>query len=139
MPTPSPRRPTRASLSLAGGCLLVLTLLVSSGIATHASEAGAKGSPAQNPGVPQPSFPSPSRFPSPSETNPAPLTPKQQRAILKANYAKMKQDADELAALAKSLQQDLDKSNENVLSLDVVEKADKIEKLAKKIKGTALE
>lgn len=71
--------------------------------------------------------------------NPSPLTPKQQREILKANYAKMKQDADELATLAKSLQEDLNKSNANVLSLDVVDKADKIEKLAKKIKSSALQ
>jgi len=75
---------------------------------------------------------------SPSDTNPAPLTPKQQRALLKSNYTKMKEDADELAALAKSLQEELNKSNENVLSLDVVEKADKIEKLAKRIRNAAV-
>jgi len=72
------------------------------------------------------------------DMNPSPLTTKQRRALLKANYTKMKQDADELADLAKSLQDELNKSNENVLSLDVVEKADKIEKLAKKIKNTAV-
>ena len=49
----------------------------------------------------------------------------------------MKRDADELADLAKSLQEDLNKSNQNVFSLGVVDKADKIEKLAKRIKGTA--
>jgi cellobiose phosphorylase len=57
--------------------------------------------------------------------------------LLKDNFEKMKRDADELADLAKSLQEDLNKSNENVFSLGVVDKADKIEKLAKKIKGTA--
>ncbi len=49
----------------------------------------------------------------------------------------MKEDAKELAALATSLQGDLDKSNVNVLSLQVVEKAEKIEKLAKRIKSNA--
>jgi hypothetical protein len=49
----------------------------------------------------------------------------------------MKRDADELASLAKSLQDDLNKSNEHVLSLQIVEKSDKIEKLARRIKSVA--
>ena len=67
----------------------------------------------------------------------SPLTKKQQQELLKSNFEKLKRDADELAALAKSLQQDLDKSNENVLSLKVLDRAEKIEKLAKKIKSEA--
>ena len=57
--------------------------------------------------------------------------------ILKANFEKMKHDAGELADLAKALQQELNKSNENVLSVDVVEKADKIDKLARRINRAA--
>jgi hypothetical protein len=57
--------------------------------------------------------------------------------MLKANFDRMKRDAKELADLAKDLQEQLDKSNENVLSLGIVDKADKIEKLARKIKSTA--
>jgi N-acetylglucosamine kinase-like BadF-type ATPase len=49
----------------------------------------------------------------------------------------MKHDAGELTDLAKALQQELNKSNENILSLDIVEKAAKIEKLAKRIKESA--
>jgi hypothetical protein len=56
---------------------------------------------------------------------------------MKANFEKMKRDAGELADLAKALQQELNKSNENILSVDIFEKADKIEKLARKIKGAA--
>ena len=67
----------------------------------------------------------------------ASLSGKQKRDLLKADLEKMKRDAGELAGLAKALQEELNKSNENMLSLDVVEKADKIEKLAKKIKGSA--
>ena len=67
----------------------------------------------------------------------SPLSEKQKRNLLKANFEKMKHDAGELADLAKALQEELNKSNENILSLDIVDKADKIEKLAKKIKGTA--
>jgi len=66
-----------------------------------------------------------------------PLSDKQKREMLKANFDKMKRDAKELADLAKDLQDQLDKSNENVLSLGIVDKADKIEKLARKIKSTA--
>jgi hypothetical protein len=65
------------------------------------------------------------------------LSPKQKRELLKSNFEKMKQDADELADLAKSLQDELNKSSEHVLSLQVVEKAEKIEKLAHRIKSTA--
>jgi hypothetical protein len=65
------------------------------------------------------------------------LSPRQKREIAKSRFEKMKQDADDLAALAKSLQEALEKSNQNVFSLQVVEKAEKIEKLARKIKGEA--
>jgi len=73
------------------------------------------------------------------DMSPPALTPKQQREVLKSKYEKMKQEATELSGLAKSLEQDLDKSNSDVLSLTVVDKADKIEKLAKKIKSEAVQ
>jgi hypothetical protein len=65
------------------------------------------------------------------------LSAKQKQGLLKNNFERMKRDADELATLAKSLQDDLNKSNEHVLSLQIVEKADKIEKLARRIKSVA--
>lgn len=65
------------------------------------------------------------------------ITPKQRREMMKASFEKMKRDAEELASLAKALQEELEKASENVLSLRIVEKAEKIEKLAKRIKGTA--
>jgi hypothetical protein len=72
-----------------------------------------------------------------TEESPSPLSQKQKKDLLKSNFEKMKHDAGELADLAKALQEELNKSNENVLSLDIVDKADKIEKLARRIKGTA--
>ena len=66
-----------------------------------------------------------------------PLSEKQKRDLMKSNFEKMKRDAKDLADLAKALQDELDKSNENILSLNIVDKADKIEKLARRIKGTA--
>jgi hypothetical protein len=80
------------------------------------------------------SFP---RAQSNGESSQSSLSEKQKRTLLKANFEKMKRDAGELADLAKALQEELNKSNENILSLDIVDKTDKIEKLAKKIKGTA--
>lgn len=65
------------------------------------------------------------------------LVRKQRKELLRQNFEKTKRDAEELASLAKALQDDLAKSNENVLSLTVVDKAEKIEKLAKRIKNTA--
>jgi hypothetical protein len=72
----------------------------------------------------------------PSEPAP-PLSVKQKQELLKSNFENMKKNTEELLELAKSLQKELDKSNQNVLSLQVVVKAEKIERLAKKIKSTA--
>jgi hypothetical protein len=66
-----------------------------------------------------------------------PLSRKQRRDIQKMRFEKMKKDAGELASLADSLKNDVDKSNEDILSLKIVEKAEKIEKLAKRIKDSA--
>ncbi len=76
--------------------------------------------------------------PIPIEEPPSgPSSQKQREILLKSKFEQMKRDADQLEALAKSLQEDLSKSNENVLSLKVVNKAAKIERLAKKIKDAA--
>lgn len=48
--------------------------------------------------------------------------------------ASLKADTDKLLKLAVELKAYVDKSNENVLSLDVVKKADEIEKLAHSVK-----
>ncbi len=55
----------------------------------------------------------------------------------KANLARqagLKADTDKLLKLAQELKDSVDKSNENVLSLDVLKKADEIEKLAHSVK-----
>jgi nitric oxide reductase activation protein len=44
------------------------------------------------------------------------------------------QDTDKLLALAKELKEEVDKSDKNTLSVDVVKKAGEIEKLAKSVK-----
>ncbi|HEV2424978.1 MAG TPA: hypothetical protein VGZ29_09135 [Terriglobia bacterium] len=133
--------PIRPIVPLLGGWFLVLALFASGTSATCQPRPRWGADPATSQAGTRPGFPPQpqSQPPSLQPENPSPLTPKQQRAVLKANYAKMKQEAGELAMLAKSLQDELNKSNENVLSLDVVDKADKIEKLAKKIKSAAIQ
>ena len=75
--------------------------------------------------------------PSESELPPVVVTHKQQEEMLQSNFEKMKLDAAELTVLARSLQEELEKSNEHILSMKIVEKAQKIEGLAKKIAKTA--
>jgi len=48
--------------------------------------------------------------------------------------AALKSDTDKLFRLAEELKNSVDKSNANVLSLDVVKKAEEIEKLAHSVK-----
>jgi len=117
--------------------LFVLGMCLSTPLQPAAVVPGAISLPA----VDAPQAPIPLKAQEPSSTQEeepaAQITRKQKRDLLKQNFEKMKRDAEELAALAKALQEDLDKSNENLLSLQVVNKAEKIEKLAKRIKSTA--
>jgi len=46
----------------------------------------------------------------------------------------IKKDTDQLLELATELKQYVDKTNENIISLDVIKKAEQIEKLAKNVK-----
>jgi hypothetical protein len=52
----------------------------------------------------------------------------------KERVAALKSDTDKLLKLSVELKAYVDKSDENVLSLDVIRKADEIEKLAKSVK-----
>src|SRR6185437_1915370 len=61
----------------------------------------------------------------------------QQRQIKARNLQRqqeIKSDTDRLFQLATELKAAVDKTNENMLSLDVVRKADEVEKLAKRVK-----
>jgi hypothetical protein len=73
----------------------------------------------------------------------SPWVVQQKREIAKkqneARQQDIKKDTDKLLALATELKQYVDKTNENILSMDVVKKAEEIEKLAhavrEKMKG----
>ncbi len=85
---------------------------------------------AQNP---PPKFPPRQR---PPDLEPAPKP--DMRAVLKANQKDLQKDVDRLAELARELKKEVDKTDASeVLSLNVVRKAEEIEKLAKHVKTLA--
>ena len=57
-----------------------------------------------------------------------------ERKLNKKRQQDLKRDTDKLLDLATELKKYVDKSNENVLSLDVLRKCEEIEKLAKSVK-----
>ncbi len=58
-----------------------------------------------------------------------------EEAILKADYEQNVREARELTALAKSIELDFDKNDQNVLSLGLLKKLDDVEKITKRIRG----
>ena len=56
------------------------------------------------------------------------------KALNKERQQKLKNDTDKLLQLATELKEYVDKTNENVLSLDVIKKTEEIEKLAKSVR-----
>lgn len=62
------------------------------------------------------------------------LTADMAKKAAKDRAAALKSDADRLLKLSAELKQFVDKSDENVLSLDVIKKAEEIEKLARSVK-----
>jgi hypothetical protein len=62
------------------------------------------------------------------------ITSDMAKKAAKERVAALKHDTDKLLRLSVELKQFVDKSDENVLSLDVVKKAEEIEKLARSVK-----
>lgn len=130
---------SRGKPRLPGAVLFLLTSGIVAGtvpLVVSSSAARPAAAPQAMQGLPPPPAP---RMPAPSGPQDSldPLTSKQKRNLKKYRFNQMKEHADELAGLANSLQEDLGNSNENVLSLEIIEKASKIEKLAKKIRAEA--
>ncbi|HEX3741714.1 MAG TPA: hypothetical protein VHV29_18595 [Terriglobales bacterium] len=83
--------------------------------------------------------PVPPRLDLPQQDESGPSIPPniQKEMQKKANeqrQAELKRDADKLLKLSTELKEYVDKSNQNILSLDVIKKADEIEKLAHNVK-----
>lgn len=79
----------------------------------------------------------PQENPAPPIDLPRSMERKQKKELVKLKFENMKHDADELVTLSKSLQQEIQNSNQNVMSLKIVQDAEQIEKLARKIRNTA--
>jgi hypothetical protein len=72
---------------------------------------------------------------SPTISTGPPLNRKQKDALVMDNFKKTKDDVARLSNLVRSLQQAINRSNANILSVSIVKQAGKIEKLARKIKA----
>jgi hypothetical protein len=74
----------------------------------------------------------------PANSDDTGLSPDQRQDLQKKfnlqRQQEIKKDTDKLLQLATELKQSVDKSSENTLSLDVIKKAEQIEKLAKTVK-----
>jgi hypothetical protein len=88
--------------------------------------------------VPYGSFSQQPRVPFPNDDTEQPVPPRIQKEMeKKANtqrQADLKRDAAKLLQLSTELKEYVDKSSENVLSIDVVRRAEEIEKLAHSVK-----
>jgi hypothetical protein len=62
------------------------------------------------------------------------ITNEMAKKAAKDRVAALKNDTDKLLRLSVELKQSVDKSDENVLSVDVIKKAEEIEKLARSVK-----
>jgi predicted nucleic acid-binding Zn-ribbon protein len=80
------------------------------------------------------SHPFPGQRPEPEDDARARAEKEMAKRANQERQAQLKRDTEHLLKLANELQQYVDKSNENVLSLDVVKKAEEIEKLARSVK-----
>ena len=62
------------------------------------------------------------------------ITAEMAKKAAKERVAALRHDTDKLLRLSVELKESVDKSNENVLSVDVIKKAEEIEKLAHSVK-----
>ena len=65
---------------------------------------------------------------------PPDMQKRMQKEANKQRQTELKRDTDKLLKLSTELKEYVDKTNENVLSLDVIKKAEEIEKLAHSVK-----
>ena len=105
--------------------VLLLSLLLVSSTAGLLSQQQPAAPPIRTPGAP-------------AQENEPSVPPEMQKEMeKKANeqrHADLKRDTERLLKLSTELKEYVDKTNENMLSLDVIKKADEIEKLARSVK-----
>ncbi len=114
--------------------VLLLTMVLPSPVRPEALPQQESADPLQGGDVRQPSLPSTNPKHLPDED---PTVRMQKELEKKANLERqlhLKTDTDKLFKLATELKDQVDKSNQNILSLEVIKKADEIEKLAHSVK-----
>jgi len=89
------------------------------------------GQDGQTPGIPTPRNGRPGEDPFPGEPNRA---EQQAKARNDDRQKRLVADTDKLLALATDLKEEVGKTNKQILSVDVIKKADEIEKLAHSVK-----
>ena len=89
---------------------------------------------AQNSRIPPPSQLPENQSPSQEDEARSKLEKEMAKKANQERQAALKKDTDKLLKLATELKEYVDKTNENMLSMDVVKKADEIEKLAHSVK-----
>jgi hypothetical protein len=105
-----------------------LALMVSLFLLTAALLGASLQEPPQQPGLP------PAQRPTPEDQERAKLEKDMAKKRNQARQAELKRDTEKLLRLSSELKQYVDKTNENVLSLEVLKKAEEIEKLAHSVK-----
>ena len=70
-----------------------------------------------------------------SDETSSPLQQTLRRKMLKASYEQLQKDVEQLVKLTSDLKEEVEKANEDTLSLGVIKKAEEIEKLSEKIKN----
>jgi hypothetical protein len=97
---------------------------------------GAWGQPGRRQPTNDNQFPGPPTRPTDSPYDPAAAEMRQRmmKQMNKERFAHIKKDTDQLLTLATQLKKSVDEANDQTLSLEVVRKAEQIEKLAKNVK-----
>jgi len=118
------------------GSAVVMVLFLGAGVATYGQDS--QRSIQASPPIPH-TRPGPPSGAIPAADNDSGISPamqaQQTKFRSKDRQKQLLRDTDELLQLATELKAEVNKTNENVLSIDVMRKADEIEKLAKSVKN----
>jgi hypothetical protein len=109
--------------AIAAGLVVFSWLTISSSWAQDASGAASQGGARHNPAITQPS--------SPAELE---IQKRLARQRVQERFAQIKKDTDHLLELATQLKKSVDEASDQTLSLEVIRKAEQIEKLAKQVR-----
>ena len=111
--------------------VFLFTLTAASAQEPQTEPPAASAAPEVSAAQPDPQFGRRPREKSPQDIE---MERRQAKALNKERHEDLKKDTDKLLELAQQLKGHVDKTNENMLSLDVIKKAEEIEKLAKRVK-----